>query len=184
MQPLDLIAFQDRLTTLMGEAAKQAKVDLLPEDVAFSVRGDCAIANALIAPPENVPIEEADKLFLLYLSLPRDGDLAEKVPNGSYVVERVPEQTNPRARLVDLGGKPVLEVPLHVVETHMPPEWVRNESYTPTKEPITRAEAHIEQQRENLYRNIIIEAHETDCYPRSGVWYWRWIVIIIYESKA
>lgn len=74
MGPLDLDSFRGELATLMADAARQAKVEPLPNDIAFSVRGDYVVVNELIAPPENVPIEEADKLLLLYLSFPQDND--------------------------------------------------------------------------------------------------------------
>lgn len=179
MQQLDLDTFRDELTTLMGEAARQAQIELLPNDIAFSVRGDCVVANALIAPPENVPIEQADKMFLVYLSFPADHDLAKKVPSGCYTVERVPDQKSPRARLVNLEGKPVLELPLNIIKTELPPQYGWEQSSTPTKEPITIAQAIIEQSQESLYRDTAIVVHGVICYPNDGVWYWTWIRIIL-----
>jgi hypothetical protein len=181
MQTLDLDAFRDELTSLMQEAAKQARVELLPGDIAFSVRGDCVIANALIAPPENVPMEEADKIFLLYLSLPPDNDLSTKIPTGCYVVERVPDQKSPRARVVNLEGAPVLEVPLNVIKTELPPEYGWGTG-TPTRVPVTHSQAIIEQSRETLYRVTVLQGHGTICYPDDGVWYWTWIVIVVIEG--
>jgi hypothetical protein len=74
MGPPDLDTFRSELATLMADAARQAKVDLLPNGIAFSFQSDCVVVNELIAPPENVPIEEADKLFLHHLSFPQDND--------------------------------------------------------------------------------------------------------------
>jgi hypothetical protein len=169
----------ENITALMKDAARQAKVELLPEDIAFSVRGDIVVANALIAPPENVRIEEADKIFLLYLSLPVDSDLAKQVPTGFYIVERETYGKNPRAKLVNLEGKSVLEVPLNIIRTELPPErgWAPP---LPAKEPVTTAKAVIEQSQVTLYRDVVIEGHGTICYPRDGVWYWIWITIIIF----
>jgi len=120
-------------------------------------------AHALIAPPENVPIEQADKLFLVYLSFPADQDLAKKVPSGFYTIERMPDQPILRARVVNLEGKPVLELPLNIIKTEYSPEYASEygwgKSNIPRKEPITSAQALIEQSQIPLYRDIVIQAH-------------------------
>lgn len=179
MQRLHLNTFRDEVTAMMREAAERAKVDLLPVDIAFSVRGDFVVANALIAPPENVPVEEADKIFLVYLSFPADHDLSKKIPSGCYTVERVPDQKNPRARVVNLEGEPVLQLPLNVIKTELPPGYGWEQSSASAAEPITNAQAIIEQQQASLYRNLVIQAHGIICYPGAGVWYWTWVIIVV-----
>ena len=84
--------FRDDFVTSMQEAAKRAKLELVTEDIAVSLRGGYVIANALIAPPKDVPIEQADKIFLTYLSFPPNSDFARKIRAGFYTIERVPDQ--------------------------------------------------------------------------------------------
>lgn len=184
MVSLDHETFRTQISSLMTDAAHEAKVELLPNDVAFSIRGDYVIANALIAPPENVPIEEADKLFLLYLSFPRDHEISKTIPTGFYVVERMPDQKNPRARIVNVEGKAVLEVPLNVIRSEYPAGQGWEGSYTLTKEPVTHNQAILEQSQAMLYRDIVLQGHGTICYPRAGVWYWIWIVIVATQRLA
>lgn len=161
-------AFRDNFSASMKEAAKQAKVKLLNDEVSVAVRGDFVIANALIAPPKNVPIEEADRLFFVYLSFPAKHVFAKKIPSGFYAIERMAKQKNPRAKVVNLEGKTVLELPLNVrkIETTAE-EW-------DTQEKLAVAQATIEQAHETLYQSTRIQAHGVLCYPRDGVWYWIW----------
>jgi hypothetical protein len=144
---------------------------LLTGDVAFSVRGDYVIATALIAPPRDVALEEADQLFFVYLSFAPGHHYAEKVPTGYYTIERMAGQKNPRAKVVNLKGKTVLELPLNIRKIEMPPpKWG-----TPPKEQVTVAQATIEQSQATLYQELRIQAHRVLCYPRDGVWYWTWV---------
>ena len=184
MQSLNLDAFRTQLNSLMTNAARQVQVQLHPTDIAFSVRGGCVVAAALIAPPNDVPIEESEKVFLLYLSLPEGHAMATKIPSGCYTVERIPEQKNPRARLVNLEGKAVMELPLNIVKTELPPTYGWEPTDIPAKEPVTHVQATIEQSQASLYRDIVIEGHGTICYPRAGVWYWTWVVIVIVTRAA
>jgi hypothetical protein len=169
-----LDSFRREIIGEMRTAAREAKVELLPVDIAVSVRGEYVIANALIAPPDGTPPEYADKMFLMYLSFPEKDAMARKIPSGCYVVERIPNSPTPQAKLVNLRGETVLEMPLNRVRTELPPkayQWVSGEP------PIIHSQAHIEQAYATLYRDIIIEGHGIICYP--GVWYWTWVIIVI-----
>jgi hypothetical protein len=171
-----LDSFRREVINQMQEAAREAKVELLPIDIAVSVRGELVVANAVIAPPYGTRIEYADKLFLLYVSLPEEHEMAKKLPKGCYVVERVRHSPPSRARLVNLKGEVVLEVPLNQVRTELPPEAYQ---WTSGEPPVVHSQAHIEQAYATLYRDVIIEGHGVICYP--GVWYWTWIIIVIVE---
>jgi hypothetical protein len=182
---------REDITSSMTQAAKRAKVELLPGDIALSVRGDYVIANAFIAPPKGVAIEQANKLFLVYLSFPKNHSYAKKVPSGFYIIERVEHQNIPRAKVVSLEGHTVLELPLNIIKTEMPPEkYSGSAPYSGERqaalpgEPVTVAQAIIEQSQVNLYRNIVLQGHGVICYPRDGVWYWTWIVIVIFDEKT
>ncbi len=178
----ELTNLRDSIASSMEEAAKSAGVELLPRDIAHSVRGDIAISTALVAPEAGIPIEHSDKIFFLYLSFPQSYEIAKKIPSGYYIAERIAGAKDPRARLVDMTGKTVLELPLHIIRTEIPPE-----RYTPpsgtyestsAEEPvILESQALIEQSRETLYSITIATAHGIICYP--GVWYWTWVVIIV-----
>src|SRR3989442_1050863 len=134
-------AARDNLAISMKEAAKQAEVELLTGDVAISVRGGYVIANALIAPPEDVPLEEADKMFFVYLSLPEYHARAKQVQNGFYTIERMAEQKTPRTKVVNLEGNTVLELPLNIRKLELSPQiWG-----DPPKEQVNYAQATIEQ---------------------------------------
>jgi hypothetical protein len=164
-------AFRDEFATSIKEAAKRANVQLLDGDVAVSVRGDYVIANALIAPPKDVPIEEADRMFFVYLSLPANHPHAKKIPSGFYTIERMPEQKIPRAKVVNLEGKTVLELPLNIRKIEMPPpKWS-----APPKDDVSVAQATIEQSQATLYQDTLIQAHRVRCHWSIGVWYWTWV---------
>ena len=66
-----LDSFRREVVDQLHAAAHELKVELLPIDIAVSVRGEYVVANALIAPPHGTRPEYADKMFLMYLSLPR-----------------------------------------------------------------------------------------------------------------
>jgi hypothetical protein len=167
--------FRNSLADSMKEAAKRSKVVLHTDEIAISVRGDYVVANSLIAPPKGVPIEEADQMFFVFLSFPANHPFAKKIPTGFYTIERIPKQTIPRAKVINLEGKTVMEVPLNIRKIEMsPPKYA-----TPPKEKVTAAQATIEQSAATLYQDIVIHAHGTICYPRDGVWYWIWIVIVV-----
>lgn len=169
-----LDSFRSEIVGRLQEAAREAKVELLPVDVAVSVRGEYVVANALIAPRNGWAPEYADKMFLVYLSLPEKHKMAKKIPRGCYVIERIPDSPTPQAKLVNLRGEAVLELPLNRVRTELPQEayqWVSGDP------PIVHSQAHIEQAYATLYRDVIIEAHGIICYP--GVWYWTWVIIVI-----
>lgn len=164
-------AFRDNFATSMQEAARRAHVKLLTGDVAVAVRGDYVIANAFMAPPKDVPIEEADRMFFVYLSFPAHHAYAKKVPSGFYTIERVPKQKNPRAKVVNLEGKTVLELPLNIRKIELSPPTYG----TPPKEDITVAQATIEQSQETLYQDTRVQAHGVRCHWSIGVWYWIWV---------
>jgi len=163
-------AFRDNLATSLKEAATQSNVELLTGDVAIAVRGDYVINNALIAPPKDVPIEEADRIFFVYLSLPANHVHAEKIPSGFYTIERVPEQKNPRAKVVNLEGTTVLELPLNIRKLELSPPYG-----TPPEEDVIVAQATIEQAHETLYQKTRVQAHGIRCHWSIGVWYWTWV---------
>lgn len=175
MKKQELKTFGNEFIASMKEAAKRADIQLAPVDIAVSVQGDYVIATALIAPPRNVPFEQRDKLFFLYLSFPEGHKMAKQFPYGYYVVERLENQTSPLAKIVDLHGKTVMELPLNIIKSDFPPE----EYGEKAKEPVTVAQAYIEQSRETLYRIRVFGAHGVICYPTSGVWYWTWVVIVV-----
>lgn len=177
MQRGELESFQGDFDASMKEAAKRAKVELVPVDIAVSVQGGYVIATALIAPPKGVPIEQRDKLFFLYLSFPDGHEMAKKVPSGYYVIEKLENKTSPLAKMVDLHGKTVMELPLNIIKSEFPPE----EYDAGSKEPITVAQSFIEQLRETLYRIKGVQGHGVICYPRAGVWYWTWVVIVVLD---
>lgn len=164
-------AFRDNFATSMKETAKRAKVKLLTGDVAVAVRGDYVIANALIAPPKDVLIEEADRMFFVYLSFPANHVYARQVPSGFYTIERLVEQKNPRAKVVNLNGKTVLELPLNIrkIELSPPPYG------TPPQEDVSVAQATVEQAQETLYQLTRIQAHGIRCHWSAGIWYWTWV---------
>jgi hypothetical protein len=164
-------AFRTNFAASMEGAAKRAKVKLLTGDVSVAVRGDYVIANALIAPPQDVLFEEADRMFLVYLSFPANHPYARKVPSGFYTIERLAGQKNPRAKVVDLEGKTVLELPLNIRKIELsPPEYG-----TPPREDTSVAQATIEQAQETLYQLTRIQAHGVRCHWSIGVWYWIWV---------
>jgi hypothetical protein len=174
-----LDSFRREIVGQLHEAARAARVELLPIDVAVSVRGDLVVANALIAPPPGTPPEHAEKMFLVYLSLPEGHEMARTIPSGCYIVERIPNAPSPQAKLVNLEGRAVLELPLNRVRTELPPgayQWTSGEP------PIIHSQAHIEQLYATLYRDVIIEAHGIICYP--SVWYWTWVIIVIVAREA
>lgn len=170
--PLQTIeAFRDNFATSMHEAAKRAKVKLLTGDVAVAVRGDYVIANAFMEPPKGIPIEEADRMFFVYVSFPADHRYAKKVPSGFYTIERLPKQKNPRVKVVSLQGRTVLELPLNIRKIELSPPTYG----TPPKEDITVAQATVEQSHETLYQDTRIQAHGIRCHWSIGVWYWIWV---------
>lgn len=165
-----VISFRDDFTTSMLKAAKQAKLKLLAGEVSMAVRGDYAIANALIAPPKGVPIEEADRMFFVYLSFPATHNFAKDVPSGFYTIERMPKQKNPLAKVVNLEGKTVLELPLNIRKLELPSDdWGSR-----PREQLKMAQATIEQSQETLYQSTRMQAHGIYCFPAAGVWYWTW----------
>jgi hypothetical protein len=164
-------AFRHNFATSMKEAAKQAKVELYSEEVAISVRGGYMVANTLIAPPEGVPIEDADKMFFTYLSLPEDHPRAKQVPSGYYTIERMAEQKTPRAKVVNLEGQTVLELPINIRKLELAPQvWG-----DPPQEFFAVGQATIEQSVETLYRQTRVQDHRVHCYPLQGVWFWTWV---------
>ena len=163
--------FRTDFSTSMKGAAKRAKVKLLPGDVAVAVRGDYVIANALIAPPKGVPIEDADRMFLVYLSFPANHPYARKVPSGFYTIERMPGQDEPRAKVVSLDGKAVLELPLNIRKLELAP----SEYITPRQEETIAAQATIEQAQETLYQVTRVQAHKVICHWNILTWYWMWV---------
>jgi len=163
--------FRTNFSTSMKEAAKRANVKLFNSEVAVAVRGDYVIANALIAPPKGVPIEDADRMFLVYLSFPASHPFAKKVPSGFYTVERIPEQKDPRAKVVNLEGKAVLELPLNIRKL----ELGRPKYDAPTPEDIIAAQATIEQAQETLYQVTRMQAHKVRCHWSILTWYWIWV---------
>lgn len=169
-----LDSFRSEVVAQLQEAAREAKVELLPVDIAVSVRGEYVVANALIAPPAGTAPEHAEKMFLMYLSLPENHEMAKKIPKGCYIIQRIPNSPTPQAILVNLKGEAVLLLPLNRVRTELPPGAYQWES---AKSPVIHSQAHIEQAYATLYRDIIIEGHGIICYP--GVWYWTWVVIVI-----
>lgn len=158
----------------LQEAAREAGVELLPTDIAVSVRGEYVVANAIIAPPSGTRPEYAQKMFLVYLSLPEKHEMAKKVPRGCYLIERMPSSSSPRAKVVNLRGEPVLELPLNIVRTELPPQAYQ---WTSGEPPVVHSQAIIEQSHATLYRDVVIQAHGIICYP--GVWYWTWVIIVI-----
>jgi hypothetical protein len=174
-----LDSFRSEVSDRLKEAACEAKVDLLPVDVALSIRDEYVIANALIAPPNGTRPEYAQKMFLVYLSLPEKHEMAKKIPKGCYIIERIPDAPNPRARVVNLKGETVHELPLNIIRTELPPDsyqWVGGDG------PVQYSQAIIEQSHATLYRDVAIQAHGIICYP--GVWYWTWVVIVIVVSRG
>jgi hypothetical protein len=163
-------SFRDDFTTLMLKAAKQAKLKLLTGEVSTAVRGDYAIANALIAPPKDVPIEEADRMFFVYLSFPATHNFAKDVPSGFYTIERMAKQKNPRAKVVNQEGKTVLELPLNIRKIELAP----HDYGSRPLEQLKMAQATIEQSQETLYQSTRMQAHGIYCFPAAGVWYWTW----------
>lgn len=176
------------LTRSMEEVAKGAGVKLLPGDVAHTVRGDLALSTALIAPEDGVPLERADKLFFLHVSIPERYQIAKQIPEGYYIAERIPGADDPRVKLVNMKGEAVHELPLRVVKTEIPPDVYKaqyggqldGDEYAGSGEPVTHSQAIIEQSQYSLYRGAILEGHGIICYPTAGVWYWTWIVIVIF----
>jgi hypothetical protein len=179
MQLSHLDSFRREIVGQLHEAAQEAKVELLPIDVAVSVRGEIVVANAIIAPPPGTPPEYAQKMFLIYLSLPEKHEMAKKIPRGCYIVEQIPNSPTPQAKLVNLKGEAVLYLPLNRVRTELPSGAYHWTSGDP---PIVHSQAHIEQAYATLYRDIIIEGHGIICYP--GVWYWTWVIIVIVARAA
>jgi hypothetical protein len=163
--------FRSTFAASMKEAAKQANVKLLTGDVSFAVRDDYVVANALLAPPQGVLFEVADRMFLVYLSFPANHPYAKKVPSGFYTIERMAEQKNPRAKVVDVDGKTVLEVPLNIRKIELsPPKYG-----TPPQPDIIMAQATIEQAAETLYQFTRVQAHGVRCHWSIGTWYWIWV---------
>ena len=165
----------------MPNVAREAKVDLLPVDIALAVRGEYVIVNALIAPPDGTRPEYAQKMFLVYLSLPEKHEMAKKIPKGCYIIERIPDSPTPRARVVNLKGESVHEVPLNIIRTELPPESYEGGG---GDEPILHSQAIIEQYHPTLYRDIVLQGYGIICYPTAGVWYWTWVVIVIVFAAA
>jgi hypothetical protein len=188
MVATDLKTCRDNLTRSMEEAAKGAGVRLLPGDVAHSMRGDLAISTAFVAPEDGVPLERADKLFFLYVSIPERYQIAKKIPEGYYIAERIAGADDPRVKLVNMKGEAVYELPLHVIKTELPPDqytaqyggYDADDGYNDGEEPFTKSQAMIEQSQYSLYRITILTGHGIICYPRQGVWYWTWVVIVIF----
>jgi len=163
--------FRTSFANSLKGAAKRAKVKLLAGDVSVAVRGDYVIANALIAPPPGVLLEEAVKMFLVYVSFPANHPYAKKVPSGYYTIERLAEQKNPRAKVVNLEGKTVLELPLNIRKIELtPPEYDAT-----VQEDISFGQATIEQAPETLYRLTRMQAHEVRCHWKIATWYWTWV---------
>ena len=110
-------------------------------------------------------------MFFVYLSFPANHAYAKKVPSGFYTIERLAEQKNPRAKVVNLEGKTVLELPLNIRKIEMsPPKWGG-----PPKEDVSVAQATIEQSQETLYQDTRVQAHGVRCHWSIGVWYWTWV---------
>jgi hypothetical protein len=170
----------------MERAAKGAGVRLLPGDIAHSIRGDLAISTAFIAPEHGIPLERSEKLFFLYVSIPKRYQIAKKIPTGYYIAERIAGTDDPRVALVNMKGKAVYELPLQIIKTVLPPdqhgdyETGSNSSSGRGAEPFTRSQAMIEQSQYTLYRITVLTGHGTICYPAAGVWYWTWVVIVIF----
>lgn len=164
-------SFRADVAASLKEAAKRANVKLLPGDVAVAVRGDYMIANALIAPPKGVAIEDADRMFLVYLSFPADHPYAKKVPSGFYTIERMPEQGDPRAKVLNLDGKAVLELPLNIRKLVLGP----SEYIIPRQEDVVAVQATIEQAQETLYELTRLQAHKVICHWNILTWYWMWV---------
>ena len=158
----------DEIVGRLEEAAREAEVELFPEDIAVSVRGEYVVANALIAPPNGTRPEYAQKMFLVYLSLPEEHELARKIPSGCYLIERMPGSPSPRAKVVNLRGQTVLELPLNIIRTELPPEAYHRDG---GEEPFVRSQAIIEQSHATLYRDVAIQAHGIICYPRASISY-------------
>lgn len=168
-----LDGFRSEVVDRIHQAAREAKVELLPVDIAVSIRGDCVVANALIAPPPGTAPEHAEKMFLMYLSFPENHEMSKKIPSGCYIVERI-HNSPTQAMLVSLKGDVVKLLPLNRVRTELPPGAYKWESGKP---PVIHSQAHIEQAYATLYRDVVIEGHGVICYP--GVWYWTWVIIVI-----
>lgn len=164
---LRIHCFRDNMTTSMMHAARQAGVELLGSDIAISTRGGYVIANALLVPPPGVPLEEAKKISLLYLSYPLSDPCSAVIAPGFYTFERVSEPFgyNQQAKLVNLDGHTVWKMPLNVKTTTVAPE--------SGKEPMVFAEATIVQAETDMSLTMMA-AHETICYPKDGTWYWIW----------
>lgn len=185
----ELTKYRDTLTRSMEKAAKDAGVRLLPGDIAHSIRGDLAISNAFVAPEHGIPLERSEKLFFLYVSIPERYQIAKKIPAGYYIAERITGADDPRVKLVNMKGEAVYELPLRIIKTELPPDQYRAqyEDYDTGDdygsggggEPFTKSQAMIEQSQYSLYRGTILTGHGTICYPKDGVWYWTWIVIVI-----
>ena len=185
----DLAKYRDTLQHSMEEAAKGVGLKLLKGDIAHSIRGDLAISTAFIAPKHNVPLEQSEKLFFLYVSIPMNYQIAKKIPTGYYIAERIAGASDPRVRLVNMKGEAVYELPLHIIKTELPPDlynaqkedyYVGDDYPSGGKEQFTKSQAMIEQSQYSLYRITILTGHGTICYPRDGVWYWTWVVIVIF----
>lgn len=186
----DLTRYRDELTRSMEEAAKGAGVRLLPGDIAHSIRGDLAISTAFVAPEQGIPLERSEKLFFLYVSIPDRYQIAKKIPSGYYIAERIVGADDPRVKLVNMKGEAVYELPLRIIKTELPPDqygdqygdYDTGDDYGSGggEEPITKSQAMIEQSQYSLYRITILTGHGTICYPRDGVWYWTWVVIVIF----
>jgi hypothetical protein len=190
MVTTDLKNYRDTLTCSMEEAAKGAGVRLLPGDIAHSIRGDLAISTAFVSPEHGIPLERSEKLFFLYVSIPGRYQIAKKIPAGYYIAERIAGADSPRVKLVNMKGKAVYELPLQIIRTELPPdqykaqyrEYDTGDDYDSGggDKPFTKLQAMIEQSQYSLYRITILSGHGTICYPRDGVWYWTWVVIVIF----
>lgn len=166
-----IVSFRDNFDASLKEAAKRAKIKLLPTETAVAVRGDYVIASLLTAPPKGVSIEESDGLFFVYLSFPKDHVFAKKIPCGYYTIERVPKQVNPTAKVVNLEGKTVLELPLNIRKLEL------NQSAweAPPQKDTLFVQATIEQSQETLYELTRMQAHKVRCHWSILTWYWIWV---------
>lgn len=166
-----IVSFRENFDASLKEAAKRAKIKLLPTETAVAVRGDYVIASLLTAPPKGVSIEESDGLFFVYLSFPKDHVFAKKIPSGYYTIERVPKQVNPMAKVVNLEGKTVLELPLNIRKLELnPPAWE-----APRQKDTLFVQATIEQSQETLYELTRMQAHKVRCHWSILTWYWIWV---------
>lgn len=167
-----IVSFRDNFDSSLKEVAKRANIQLLPTETAVAVRGDYVIASLLTAPPKGVSIEESDGLFFVYLSFPKDHVFAKKIPSGYYTIERVPKQVNPMAKVVNLEGKTVLELPLNIrkLELKAPPAWE-----APPQKDTLFVQTTIEQSQETLYELTRMQAHKVRCHWSILTWYWIWV---------